>query len=343
MARSGPAAAGTAAVTVAPTTDRFQAAALVKQQARAIGFDLCGITAAEPSRHADYLLQWLADGHAGQMHYLHERIDERTDVRQLLPGAQSVICVAVNYHVPLEQDVSPVQPLKIARYALGEDYHTHVKDRLYALADWLRETFPGEQTRCGVDTAPILERELAERAGIGWIGKNACVINDRIGSWLLLGEVITTLPLANDAPATDRCGTCHRCIDACPTNAIAEPRKIDAERCISYLTIEHRGPIDETLARRMDGWVVGCDVCQEVCPFNGRAPVAILDELRPRQPAGSVELDAVRAWTLDDYHVATRASATRRVKLEQFRRNATIADATGAISTRRTGLRGRKG
>ena len=306
------------------TTDPMQAVAHVKRRAREAGFDLCGITAAEPSRHVDYLRRWLDEGHAGQMHYLHERFDERVDPRRLLDGAKSVVCVALNYHVPLAAD-DLREPGKVARYALGDDYHEHMKDRLHDLADSIRALFPGTRTKCGVDTAPILERELAARAGIGWIGKNACVINERVGSWIFLGEIITTLELSVDAPAIERCGTCRRCIDACPTNTIREGAQIDAERCISYLTIEHKGPIDEMLARRMDGWVFGCDVCQEVCPWNGRAPIALLEELQPRRPSGAIEIDEIRAWTREAYHVATRDAATRRVKLDQFRRNATLA------------------
>jgi epoxyqueuosine reductase len=259
------------------------------------------------------------------MHYLHERFETRTDPAKLLPGAQSVICVAMNYHVPLGEPMGVAHPAKVARYALGVDYHVHIKDRLYALADHVRRLAPEAQTKCGIDTAAILERELAARAGVGWIGKNTVVINERIGSWLFLGEVLTTLSLPLDEPAKDRCGTCRRCIDACPTQAIVEPRMLDATRCISYLTIEHRGPIDEELAGKMNGWIVGCDICQDVCPWNGRAPVATLEELQPRHPAGVIDAAPIGSWSQEEYWAATRRSATRRVKLEQFKRNAAIA------------------
>ena len=306
-------------------TDAHQLAAAIKQRARAIGFDLCGITDAQPSRQRAYFESWLAAGRAGDMKYLHERIDERTDPGKLLPGASRAICVAMNYHVPLEAPPDAGRRGRVARYALGVDYHTHVKDKLYALADWLRERAPSAKTKCAVDTVPVLERELAARAGIGWVGKNTCVINPRIGSWIFLGEVFTTLELPIDEPSVDRCGTCRRCIDACPTNAIVAPYELDASKCISYLTIEHRGAIDPSLAAQASGWLFGCDICQDVCPWNGRAPIATLEELQPRLPSGSMAIDDVLGWNADEYWAATRRTAMRRVKLPQFHRNARLA------------------
>jgi epoxyqueuosine reductase len=309
-----------------PSRDPHQLAARVKAKAREIGFDLCGIASAEPSAHRDYLRQWLDAGHAGEMRYLHDRFDERTDVGRILPGARSVICVALNYHVPLEPPPpEQASPVRVARYALGVDYHVHLKDKLYALADWLRQAVPGVQTRSSVDTAPLLERELAARAGLGWLAKNTMLVNERIGSWTFLGEVVTTLELPVDAPAKDRCGTCRRCLDACPTRAITAPYELDATRCISYLTIEHRGEIEPELAEKLGGWVAGCDICQQVCPWNGRAPIALLDELQPRHPSGTIDADAIEAWSQEDYFAATRRSATRRIKLPQFKRNAALA------------------
>src|SRR5205814_99168 len=204
-------------------------------------------------------------------------------------GARSVVCVAMNYHVPLDPPL-PGQHGRVARYALGEDYHEHIKQKLYDLADWIRDAIPGAQTRCGVDTAPIMEKELAARAGIGWIGKNTCVINDQIGSWLVLGEVITTLELPADEPAIDRCGSCRRCIDACPTAAITAPHQLDARKCISYLTIEHRGEIDAKLQPQIGDWLYGCDICQDVCPWNSKAPITIDEHLSPRFPSGTADL-----------------------------------------------------
>jgi epoxyqueuosine reductase len=253
---------------------------------------------------------------------------------------QTAICVAVNYNPPAThdestRDASPMKPSgSIARYARGADYHVWIKDKLYAIADWLRDAAPGARTVCGVDTVPVLERELAARSGIGWVGKNTLVLNERIGSWLFLGEVLTTLDLPTDPPAVDRCGTCTRCIDACPTRAIVAPYQLDASRCISYLTIEHGGAIDPSLARQMGDWVYGCDICQEVCPHNSRAPVGQLPELQPRLP-GRIALDEIDRWGKDDFDRAFRRTAVKRIRLPLLQRNAVIArNNSGHESTR---------
>ena len=298
----------------------------VKRRARELGFDLVGIAPAAPSRYRDYLRRWLDEGQAGSMHYLAKRFEERTDPAAYVPGAQSVICVAINYHVPLE----PVPQAergrhgRVARYALGGDYHELIKSRLHALADWLRSEFPEAQTRAAVDTAPVMEKELAALAGVGWVGKNTCLINPTAGSWLLLGEVITTLPLAADAPGTDHCGTCTRCIDACPTGAITAPYQLDARRCISYLTIEHRGEIEPELREKMGDWLYGCDVCQDVCPHNRKVPDATDPALRPRFPTATLDVGEVTGWTDEQYRAALKGSAMKRVKLPVLQRNAKI-------------------
>jgi epoxyqueuosine reductase len=227
--------------------------------------------------------------------------------------------------VPLEP--APPNAARIARYALGDDYHEHVKIKLHALADAIRQLAPLAQTSCGVDTAPIMEKELAARAGVGWIGKNTCVINPAIGSWILLGEVITDLELPPDEPAVDRCGSCRRCIDACPTQAITAEYQLDARKCISYLTIEHRGEIDAGLRPQIGDWVFGCDICQDVCPWNSKAPIASMLELQPRFPTGTLDADAVSDWTDEEYRQTLRHSAIKRVKLPILQRNARIVEA----------------
>jgi epoxyqueuosine reductase len=309
-----------------PGLDAHALAAQIRQHARRLGFDLVGIAPAHASNYRDYFRQWIDDGQAGEMSYLARRFDERIDPARYLPGARSVVCVAVNYHVPLE----PVDPVdapfhgRVARYALGDDYHELIKPRLYDLADAIRAMAPGARTRAGVDTVPVMEKELAARAGVGWFGKNACVINEHAGSWLLLGEVITTLELPPDEPAVDRCGTCRRCIDACPTGAITAPYQLDATRCISYLTIEHLGPIAPELQHQMGNWLYGCDVCQDVCPWNSKALVSIAPELQPRFPTGTLDVREVMRWTDDDYRATLRGSAMKRVKLPVLQRNARI-------------------
>ena len=338
----------------------------IKAQALEAGFDLVGIASAEPSRHRAALERWLHAGHAGTMQYMTERFDERVDPAVYFPGAMSIICVAVNYHAPLNE-CEPVQSAdqtagqsrptsqstasqsttsqstdqtdaraaaapatgRIARYALGDDYHEWMKLRLHALADWIRRAAPGAQTRCAVDTSPLLERELAARAGIGWIGKNTCVIHPRLGSWLFLGEILTSLDLPTDDPVDDHCGTCTACIDACPTSALIAPYQLDARRCISYLTIEHRGDIAPGLQSKIGDWLYGCDICQDVCPHNHRAPAAIADVLRPRFETGRLDANEVAQWDDATYRRTLRKSAIKRVKLPVLQRNARTVMANG--------------
>jgi epoxyqueuosine reductase len=199
-----------------------------------------------------------------------------------------------------------------------------MKSRLYELADWIRSQVPEVQTKACVDTAPVNEKEFAARAGIGWLGKNTCIINQEIGSWLLLGEIVTTLDLPCDEPAVDRCGTCRRCIDACPTGAITAPYQLDARRCISYLTIEHRGEIDSALQPQIGEWLYGCDICQDVCPWNSKAPNAEDAALQPRFKTGTIDLREVLNWRPEDYAARLRGSAMKRVKLPILQRNARI-------------------
>ena len=301
-------------------------AGLIKRKALDLGFDLAGIAPASPSKYRQYLRHWLDDGRAATMAYLANRFDERTDPAAYLAGAASVVCVAVNYYMPLEKPPAAAaeHQARVARYALGGDYHQWMKTRLHCLADWLRQQAPAARTRASVDTGPVMEKELAARAGVGWIGKNTCLIHPRIGSWLLLGEVITTLDLPPDEPATDRCGTCRRCIDACPTGALTQEYQMDARRCIAYLNIENKGDIAADLAANMGDWLFGCDICQDVCPFNRQPPAAVDAAFRPRWPSGTVDLRDVATWTPEQYAAALTGSAMKRVKLPILRRNAEI-------------------
>jgi epoxyqueuosine reductase len=260
------------------------------------------------------------------MEYLAKRFDERVQPTAYLPGAQSIVCVAMNYHVELQ----PVAPEavkhhgRVARYALGDDYHELIKERLHRLADWIRQRAPEAHTRACVDTAPVMEKEMAGRAGVGWIGKNCCVINEEIGSWVLLGEIVTTLALPADEPAVDRCGTCTRCIDACPTGAITAAYQLDARKCISYLTIEHRDEIPAEYRAQIGEWLYGCDICQDVCPWNRKAPSTTEAAFVPRFPTGTLDLNEVLSWNTDTYREKLRGSAMKRVKLPVLQRNARI-------------------
>ena len=326
----------------------------VRKLAESLGFALCGVAGAEPSNHDGYIREWLADDKHGEMAYLANHLDVRLDPEKLLPGARSVICVADRY--PAQSDArdittnkDPKKPSgegrrgKVARYAWGDDYHRVMKKRLFALADSLREKHPDHQFKVAVDTAPILEREHATRAGLGWTGKHTLLIHPEVGSWLLLGEIVTTLPIEagreGEAPEiiTDHCGTCTRCIDACPTQCIT-PYKLDASRCISYLTLEHRSVIDPELHEPMGDWIAGCDVCQEVCPYNQEDRIEqmtgqpqeptrwpIHPRYTPRPPAPAIDLLEVLGWDEEDRRESFRGSALKRIKLDMLKRNALIA------------------
>jgi epoxyqueuosine reductase len=321
-----------------------------------LGFARAGIAPAAPTQREQEFLAWLAAGKHGDMAYLEQYLRERPrpccrerlDPRVLVPGARSVIMVADRYAVrgeepPAESD--PDRPRgRIARYVRGRDYHWQIKKRLHRLADSLRPRYPGHKFRTVVDSAPVLEREHAARAGLGWIGKHTLLIDPRLGSYLLLGGIITTLDLTappEQAAVADHCGTCTRCIDACPTGAIT-PYSVDASRCISYLTIEHRGPIDPALHAGMGRWIFGCDVCQEVCPHNSARPGApdrLGEAYRPMRD--SFDLLEVLGWTDEDRRAAFTSSAMKRAKLAMMKRNALIAAGNVLAEREVPGLRER--
>lgn len=311
----------------------------ILQRSRELDFALAGVTRATPSRRADAFRAWLRAGHHGEMAYMARNVDVRVDPQVLLPGARSVICVADRYHdgssdAPAPGGEGPAG--RIARYARGEDYHKVMRKRLHTLCDALRETYPDEQFRACVDTAPILEREFAARAGLGARGKHTLLIEQGVGSYLLLGEVVTTLKMeVEEMPGgLDPCETCTRCIDACPTGAIS-PWSVDARVCISYLTIEHRGRIDAKLHEAMGDWIFGCDVCQEVCPHNQPTErtqsASVHEAYAPRR--ASFDLLEVMNWDEDARRAAFTKSAMKRAKLGMMRRNAIIA-AGNALSDR---------
>jgi epoxyqueuosine reductase len=268
----------------------------------------------------------------------------------LLPGASSIARLADLYPSapPAEPADEPNFRAVVARYAWGDDYHQTIKKRLHRIADALTERFPGHQHKCTVDTAPILEREHAARAGLGWIGKHTLLIHPKLGSYLLLGEIITTLPVEPDDPADlgeAGCGTCTRCIDACPTHCIS-PYQLDASRCISYLTIEHRDLIDPALHASMDSWIAGCDICQQVCPFNAKTeraghPAPVHPAYTPRPPAPAINLLDILNWTAANRRTAFTRSALKRIRLDMLKRNALIAAGNDLTRTNAPTLRER--
>jgi epoxyqueuosine reductase len=300
----------------------------IKQQARKLGFDLCGIAPAADLPELTFFETWLGRGYAGDMTYLARSAAQRADVRRVLPTAQSVIVTGTIYNTNAPYSTESADPDRahIARYAWGDDYHVVIGRRLDALLAWMRavSTQPFD-ARGYVDTGPIQERVYARHAGIGWIGKNTCVINSEAGSWIFLAEIICSLALDADEPALDQCGTCTLCIDACPTHAIAAPGVLDAARCISYLTIEQRGPIPDAFAAAVGSHVYGCDVCQEVCPWNQVAPVST-DAAWQRRPAWTDRsVSALAAMSDDELREAMRGSSMKRTKVAGLRRNLDLA------------------
>ncbi len=295
----------------------------LESAAAALGFSRLGIARAGPSPHADRFRDWLANGYQGTMHYMARQVARRVDPRETLPAARSVIVVALPYadRVPFPASEEPERG-KIARYARGRDYHRVMPPLLRGLAALIAQD-GAWKVWFAVDTAPILERDWAEAAGIGWIGKNGVVIDPARGSYFFLGVLLTDREYPLDPPATDHCGTCRACLDACPTGAIVEPRTIDARRCISYLTIEHRGEIEPALRHRLEGWVFGCDVCQEVCPYNrrrGRAEPTIHPDLAPRELPDS--LPELAALDTRGFTRAFQGTAVMRARVSGLTRNA---------------------
>jgi epoxyqueuosine reductase len=290
--------------------------------ARDAGFDLAGIARLGEAAHGGAFRAWLERGDHAAMSYLERNVEDRLDPRRLLADARSALVVGWRY-APLTGS-APTGDLwpRVARYARGDDYHDSLKARLNELAERIRAAFPGTATRVGVDTSAVLERDLGAAAGIGWIGKNTMLIHEREGSWFLLGEILTTLELEPNDPLADRCGTCTRCLDACPTGALPEAYRLDANRCISYWTIEHRGDFAPEVARSVGDWVFGCDICQEVCPWN-RKPEAVVApefELPPRRAA--LDLADLLSLPREEYVERFRGSPMKRAKLEGLQRNA---------------------
>jgi len=299
------------------------------------GFALVGITSANRSTHDVELIQWLQDGKQGEMEWMNRNVDVRVDPRSLLEGANSVLCVADRYSTMEEPDLGKGHG-RIARYARGRDYHKEMKRRLHRVCDTLQEHFPEETFRACVDTAPVLEREFAARAGLGAVGKHTLLIEQGIGSWMLLGVIVTTVRIAStEIVQQDPCGTCTRCIDACPTDAIT-PWSVDARRCISYLTIEHRSAIDPELFSSMGEWMFGCDICQEVCPHNQMTEKGALAPVHEAYVAklNSLCILDVLGWTEEKKREVFRGSSMKRAKLGMMRRNAVIV-AGNILATRK--------
>jgi epoxyqueuosine reductase len=316
----------------------------LKRRAAALGFDVCGIAAIAEYPELGFLSEWLARGYAGEMHYLHRSADRRRDIRAVLPSARSVISLGTIYNVarPYSTENADPRQASIARYAWGDDYHTVIQERMDALVAWLREKAgPALEARAYVDTGPVQERVFAQHAGLGWIGKNTCLINEQHGSWLFLSEIICNLPLAPDQAAFDQCGDCTLCIEACPTGAIVEPYVLDSRRCLSYLTIEVKGEIPAEHRSSIGSHAYGCDICQEVCPWNlspatGRSTDPAW---MPREGLDRPALLDLWKRTDDDLRALLKGSAMKRAGVRRLRRNLAVAignsadaDAIGSLT-----------
>lgn len=299
----------------------------VKALARACGFELAGVTPALPSEDFEIYQEWREAGMAGEMSYLTDRRgDLRNDPRHLLPEARSIICVGKLYNTPHPSSVDK-EKAAISQYASGADYHDVMRRSLQLLVAKMAEVHPEPFTsRICVDTAPLLERSYAKAAGLGWIGKNTCLINQEKGSWFFLGEVLVSISIAPDTPAPNRCGTCTRCIDACPTEAIVPKEDgwhLDARHCISYLTVEKRGEIANDLQTKMANHIFGCDICQDVCPWNRRAAVTT-DLCFGRREVPELLADLAQ-FTAEEFRLVFRQSPVWRAKYSGFLRNVAIA------------------
>jgi len=305
---------------------------IVQRAATEAGFDLCGVAPAADTRDLEHFPAWIAAGRAGEMKYLEAR-DERGDLKRaslsrVAPWAKSVIVCAINYNTdhPYSTDVQNPDRGWISRYGWSrEDYHDAVLRRLKLVEAALNQVDSGLETRSYVDTGPIVERVFAKYAGIGWTGKNTCLINQTKGSWLFLGVILCSLELEPDSPAPDRCGTCTRCIQACPTDALLKPYELDSNRCIAYLTIEKRGSIPEELRAGIGQQVFGCDICQDVCPWNRKAPHSAVPEFAARPGLVNPALAWLAEMSAEEFRATFHGSPVRRAKHAGLRRNALIA------------------
>ncbi len=296
---------------------------LIRQKALQLGFDACGFAKAEQLQSEAYKLeQWLSEDREGTMDWMSNNFEKRIDPTLLVPGSKTVVSLLASYHHPSHNEQIGIldKPL-IAKYAQGRDYHKVLKKNLKELFNFTSELVGGIDGRFFVDSAPVLDKAWAVRAGLGWVGKNSNILNKNLGSWFFIAEMIIDLELIYDSPTTDHCGTCTACINACPTDAIYEPYKVDATKCISYLTIEHKGEIDKKYHTDIENWVFGCDICQDVCPWNSKAKLSQLIDLHPRSKVLTTNFDGI---TESEFNELFEGSAVRRTKFDGFSRNMEI-------------------
>jgi len=301
----------------------------VKTRARELGFDLCGIASVEDHPRLSFFREWIDRGYAGEMGYLARTAERRADVRALMPSVRSVVVLGTLYNTdrPYSTEIPDPAEALISRYAWGDDYHDVLGARTNALSQWMVQAHEGGEleTRVYVDTGPVQEKLYAEQAGLGWVGKNTCLISPELGSWVFLSEILCSANLATDEPGLDQCGTCTLCLDACPTGAFPEPGVLDATRCVSYLTIETKGDIPDGDRPGLSNHIYGCDICQDVCPYNHGAPVTEDPAWQPRASLDRPRLTEL--WTRSDSELrdAIRRGAMMRVRVKRLRRNVAVA------------------
>lgn len=297
--------------------------ALVKTTAKKLGFDYCGISKAEfLAEEAPRLENWLKNQQHGKMSYMENHFDKRLDPTKLVPGAKSVVSLLYNYYP--EKDLAREGEFKIAKYAYGKDYHFVVKDKLKTFMNQLQEQIGDIEGRVFVDSAPVMERQWAAKSGLGWVGKHTLLINKEQGSYFFLAELILDLDLEPDGPIKDYCGSCTRCVDACPTDAIT-PYQLDASKCISYLTIELKDEIPEEFTGKMENWIFGCDICQNVCPWNRFSKPHQQPAFDPHQQLGEMSRENWQELTREIFQEVFRKSAVKRTKMEGLVRNIKMA------------------
>jgi epoxyqueuosine reductase len=310
-------------------TDLTRLVDRIRARARVLGFQQCGIADTDLSDHEIHLLDWLDRGFHGGMDYMSRHGTRRSRPDELVPGTIRVISLRMDYLPPDGQDPELIlnQPELgyVSRYALGRDYHRLIRRRVQQLADFITDEVGDFGYRAFVDSAPVLEKALAEKSGLGWIGKHSNLLDNSAGSWFFLGELYTDLPLPIDAPALNHCGSCSRCITACPTDAIVAPYQVDARRCISYLTIEHFGPIPEPFREPMGNRIYGCDDCQLVCPFNKFATPTTEQDFSPRHQLDAPQLADLFLWREDQFLERLAGSPIRRIGHERWLRNIAVA------------------
>lgn len=297
----------------------------VQFAARQLGFIDCRIARADRAAHADAFLDWIEDGAHGEMQWMERNAERRTDPRQLVPEARSIVCLALNYYPGAQQPTSTSQGSsgRIARYAWNNDYHDLIESKLADLDETLK--LYGGQQRYYVDTGPVLERDFANEAGLGWSGKSTVQIHPKFGPWFFLAELITTLDLSPDPPMSDHCGKCTACLDLCPTGAITEPHRVDARKCISYLTIENPGPIPVQFRKAIGDRIYGCDECLEVCPWNRFAKQSREQQLLARPEIFKHSLRSYLSLSTVEFQQTFRKSPIKRIKRERFLRNVCVA------------------